>query len=1192
MAGDDAQLNREIAIATDAGDGAFMLLELRVHEELGRMFRIEALVRAQKPNINVDALLGTNATARVTVKQGVERYFNGIVSRVSRSGEKNTELDYTLILVPQVWLATRETDCIIHQNQKVPDIIKEYLDYYDVVVDDQLKGTYRTWENCVQYRESDFNFISRLMEQEGISYFFKHENGAHKMVLCDDPLSHKPLPNVPEIEFFPPNPDMPAPANTLSDWTFDADLESASVAFNDFDFKAPTKNLRTTRGVEVPGIAKDREVFDHPGEYTEVADGEVQARVRAEELAAHALGWSGSGTCRDIYAGGTFKLKDPREVLRDSDRGEFLAVASTLIAIQNLDQSGSGGGGSVSCSLRAIKANRPFRPTRSTPKPVVPGPQTAMVVGPDGQELQVDDFGRVRVRFLWDRYGTEKPEDSSAWIRVSQPWAGKSYGAMFIPRVGHEVIVEFLEGDPDRPIITGRVYNFDNKVPYALPANKTISTIRTDSSPHSGGYHEIRFEDKDGKEQLMIHAQRRMDLTVRANLYETVGGNREEVVGKDDKGDHNTLICGDTNDHRKKGAYYKVEKVVNKTVVEDVVEDFQKKQTTKVGDRYTLNAKEIVEESSDAFSVKSGKVTVQGSSGVHLKAGDICIEGTQSINLKCGGNFVVIDAAGVTINGSTVMINSGGAAKPAEGPLSAADATIEDPLDAYAATTAVPGSASGWGGGGSSRSRTSRTLTMVHPPEPPPPPTPGTIDRGPTGTADEIELVEVVEVTGTKAAGTPTAPTENRKQYVNLNRTVGGNQVKENGRAIFLKARIRWRDSSKTDSLAGKKVRFYNVPDAGNRPNAQLKDTLRCGFDGPNIADVKVETTQDDGWTPVIEFHTSRFGGDVFNLKATLESTNTGGLDAGTYTVWRKVMYEVDNMQRPTGGSYSDISAGIQNDVIANHAGVFTELVTVGQDSNVAHQRVLDTSNAIAFANACAQGGGANYFHLVYVDTLTMGTVTRTMNLSLQVASLADNPRYSIADGDAFFNNDAGWVQSATWVDDNDPTRTGSIPLANFSNPVSVGEYARPRSEGGDFDRWRFGFTLGGSGLAVGNSVTITLTYRARDVLSGVQTGQSTTVGMRFRERRGREDNSFNIPNAALQTSVHESSHSFGLASQKLPTGANNPAIDASGAHCTFDATCVMTPALHEHVPFCARCKENVRARNLATIPVNTSDPM
>ena len=1194
MPGDDVQLNREIAIATDAGDGAFMLLELRVSEELGRLFRIEAVVRAQRANINLDTLLGTNATARVTVKQGVERYFNGIISRISRSGEKNTELDYTIVIVPQIWLATRTTDCSIAQNLTVPAIVKQYLEHYDVVVDDQLKGTYRSWEYCVQYRESDFNFISRLMEQEGISYFFKHENGAHKMVLCDDPLSHKPIPNVPEVEFFPPNPDMPAPANTLSDWNFDADLESAGVALNDFDFKAPTKNLVTTRGVEVPGIAKNSSVFDHPGEYTEVADGEIQARVRAEEIAAHALGWSGSGTCRDIYAGGTFKLKDPREVLREADRGEYLVIASTLIAIQNLDESGSGGGGSVSCSLRAVKSDRPFRPNRSTPKPVIPGPQTAMVVGPDGQELQVDEFGRVRVRFMWDRYGTEKPEDSSAWIRVSQPWAGKSYGAMFIPRAGHEVIVEFLEGDPDRPIITGRVYNFDNKVPYALPANKTISTIRTDSSPHSGGYHEIRFEDKDGSEQLMIHAQRRMDLTVKASLYESAYGNREEIVGYEDKGDHNTTVCGDTNDHRKKGTFYKIEKVVNKTVVEDVVEDFQKTQTTKVAERYTLNAKEIVEESSDKLSLKSGKVTVQGSSGVHLKAGDICIEGTQSINLKSGGNFVVIDAAGVTIKGSTVMINSGGSAKAADGPESAADATIEEPFDAYAATTAVPGSASGWGGGGSPRSPTTRTVRMVHAPNPPPPPTPGTIDRGPTGTADEIELVEVVEVTGTKAAGTPTAPTEARRQYINLNRTVSGNQVKENGRAIFIKAKIRWRDSAKTDSLAGKKVRFYNVPDGGNRAAAQLKDTLRCGFDGPNIADVKVETTQADGWTPVIEFHTSRFGGDIFNLKATLETTNTGGLDAGTYTVWRKILYEVDNMARPGGGSYADISNGIQNDLIAKHAGVFNEVVAVGQDSTPAHRRVHDTNDAITFANNCAQGGGNNYFHLVYVDTITMGTEDKSISFNnFTSGPPANRLTGSIPARDAeFFANEPAWIRPATWVDANDATRTGTIPAAKFSTPRSTGEYARPVSEGGDYDRWEFDFDLGGTGINNGDTVNITINYRCRNMLSGVQTGQSTTVGMRFRERRRRENNAFDVANATLQTSVHESTHAFGLASTKLPTGAANPAIDGSNAHCTFNATCVMTPALHEHTDMCPRCQENVRARNLATLPVDTDAAM
>lgn len=1189
------QLNQELRIHTTLGDDALLLASFRFIEEMGRPFRLDAVVEASKQGLKPEDLIGTPATVTIIRGDGKARFINGVVCRVSQSAEARTDLFYELTIHPRLWLLSRTSDCRIFQPATAKtkpvtalSIVKDVLEEHLVDVEDRTKGTYPETKFTVQYRETDLNFVSRLMEKHGIYYFFEHEQGRHVMVLVDEMAQHKALDGHKELVY---HHGAGMVEDAVTEWRVESEIQTEAVALNDFDMKAPGKSLRVSRDLTTKRVDKTSELYDYPGEYYETKHGEDLAKVRAEELGSHGKSYSARTDVRGVVAGGTFELKDPTQALRKDGKKSFLVVTTSVEA--SVAGYGSAGerGTEFSCAFRCISTDRSFRPARITPRPIVTGPQSAIVVGPQDEEIHTDELGRVKVRFHWDR-DHEADDKASCFIRVSQAWAGKGWGAVFLPRVGHEVVVEFYEGDPDRPVITGRVYNSDHKPPYDLPANKTVSTVKSLSSKQGGGFNELRFEDKKDSEQLFMHAQRRMDLRVRASLYESVGGNREERVGNEDKGDHNTFVCGETNDHRKGGEFFKTEKVINQTVIEDVVEDLQKNQFVKVTDRLTLNAKEIVEEAQQTLSLKSGTVTAQGAQALNLKAGSVFVEGTQAVHLKCGGNFVVIDAAGVSINGTKVGINSGGAAQGAGAPLSISSVPIEEPLEAAGATTALPGQMGR--GRGTKRTRTKRTIEPLRAPEPPPPVTPGTTSFGPA-TADEVELVEVVEMIGRSSATDPTAPVESRRQIINQPREPGGAVTKQNGRVIFLKARIRWRDSSKTASLAGQSVRFYAQPTGGSQKDpAQLHADLRAGFDGPNRGMNKTVQTAADGWTPVVQFHTSRYGGDKFHAFATLLSTDSGGINGGEYEVWRKVSFEVDAMRRPSGVDYMDVAAGVINDFVAAHAGAFTEAAQVPRNSSPAHQRLTNFSDLTAFHNGCADSSGDRYIHLMYVDTVLTGTRPE-VDMTFTGATVPNGATPLSLALDAlqatFLAGDSDWVVSASWTNPADGS-TGNIPRNKFSTPTPTGTYARHRNQGGDFDRWEFTVRLDGTGAPAGVAVNIAVRYKNREFLSGVQIGQTTTVGMRFRETRA-NGGQLNLANATLQTSIHESTHAFGIGSRQLPSGANNPNfITQGGGHCNFTATCVMTPALHQHTAYCDRCSDCLRARNLARINVQPGDAM
>ena len=525
------QQDREVEIITPLGKDVLLLQDMTVSEELGRLFTIEAEVLS-KENISFEDLLGQNVSIRVNLTEG-KRFFNGYVSGMSQAVDEGHYARYNITLKPWFWFLTRTSDCKIFQNQTVPDIFKQVcngLGFTDI--EDKLTASYRTLEYCVQYRETDFNFLSRLLEQEGIYYYFSHEEGKHTLNLADSYGSHEPIPDYAEIEYYPPDDTVVRDDKRINSWSVTKNIQPGAYVLTDYDFVRPKADLKVDSTVTKTHSEAEHEIFDYPGEYVENGDGNNYVRTRIEELHTQYEQAQGQGIAKGLMSGGLFTLANyPRE---DQNR-EYLVASVTHNIHMDDFESGGGGGSSYTNNFTVIESSTPYRAARVTPKPMVQGPQTAVVVGPGGEEIYTDEHGQVKLQFHWDRYG-ESDENSSCWVRVSQLWAGKTWGGIHIPRIGQEVIVEFLEGDPDRPIVTGRVYNGDQTPPYDLPANKTQSGIKSRSSKGGSGanFNEIRFEDKKGEEQVYVHAEKNQDNIVENDETTSVGHDRTEDVGNDE----------------------------------------------------------------------------------------------------------------------------------------------------------------------------------------------------------------------------------------------------------------------------------------------------------------------------------------------------------------------------------------------------------------------------------------------------------------------------------------------------------------------------------------------------------------------------------------------------------------------------------------------------------------------------------
>ncbi len=690
-----SQQARSLSVSTPLGPDVLLLRNMTGSEQLGRLFDYQLELLSEDVNIKHEDLLGTPFSVKLSLLDGGQRYFNGIVSRFSQIGFDGSFALYRATLVPWTWFLTRTADCRIFQEQSVPDIIKEiFREHGYTDFEERLSGSYRQWVYCVQYRETDFGFISRLMEQEGIYYYFTHEEGKHTLVMADSYSAHNSVPGFDEVPYYPPDESSLRERDHISKWSVLQAVQPGAFAHNDFDFVAPRKNLLTKRSDPKPHEAADLEVYDYPGEYTESGDGEGYARIRLEEMHAGYESVQAEGSARGLASGALFNLIN---YPRDDQNREYLIVGAEY-GLQS-DLFGSAGaapeGPVFQCSLTAMDAQTPFRPPRTTPKPTVQGPQTAIVVGKAGEEIWTDQYGRVKVQFHWDRYG-KSDENSSCWVRVSHPWAGKNWGAVAIPRIGQEVIIEFLEGDPDQPIITGRVYNGDQMPPYGLPAGAVVSGIKSNSTKGGGGYNEYVMDDTKGNELIREHGQFDKDSTIENDLREhvlhdrsrdvtnnetvQVGNDRSKSIGHDEQtsvGRHRTESVGDNEtisigknrtesvgedetisigDNRTES----VGKDETVTVGANRTENVGKDETVQIGEdrAHSVGKNDTLSVGKNLAIVAGDEIVIKtGSASITMKKnGDIMIRG-KNISVQGSGKVNVKASSDITMKGSKIKQN-------------------------------------------------------------------------------------------------------------------------------------------------------------------------------------------------------------------------------------------------------------------------------------------------------------------------------------------------------------------------------------------------------------------------------------------------------------------------------------------------------------------------------------------------------
>jgi type VI secretion system secreted protein VgrG len=703
----DLQKNKICRLKTPLAEDLLLVGRLKGREGISELFHFELDLVSPDTAVGFQDVIGKKVTVEIELKEGRMRHINGFVSRFCQIDSPDIPLDtaeitasYWMEIVPWFWFLTRRKDCRIFQNMTVPDIVKEVFEKlgfseYDI----RLSGTYDPLVNCVQYQETDFAFVSRLLESAGIYYFFEHEESRHVLVLGDSPEQCLAVPGM-ESALYTTGAQTGEKEDRVHSWRVEEVLQPGRYSMTDYNFFDPNTDLavESFSALKQSGT-DDYEFFDYPGKFVnhggeeegKLAKGESLVKLRMEEGDARAIVANGASKCRFFLPGFYFSLDG-------HPRSEFNQAWLLVGVTHDLDQSGALRGDSDEKArygnlITCIPNDVPFRPARITQRPRIPGAQTAMVVGPEGEEIYVDKYGRVKVQFCWDRYG-KADENSSCWVRVSQNMAGKKWGVLFHPRLGQEVVVEFLDGDPDRPLITGRVYNASQPIPFDGPTQSGILT-RSTKEGTAENFNQIRFDDKKDSEEIYVHAEKDMLRVVENGDKEQVGGSQSSTVGSEKSisvgkshqeeiaedmtlsvGKNRSLTVGESstetiaknrdlsvgeNNSETTGKNLSVSVGENQTVSVGKNEDLNvganqtinvgKNRTMSVGknltvdvggasayetkDGWVLKAKKIGIEAKDELKIKVGSAEF-----VMKKNGDINIKG-KKINVKGSGDVVI-----------------------------------------------------------------------------------------------------------------------------------------------------------------------------------------------------------------------------------------------------------------------------------------------------------------------------------------------------------------------------------------------------------------------------------------------------------------------------------------------------------------------------------------------------------------------
>jgi type VI secretion system secreted protein VgrG len=507
---------RKTFVDSPLGKDQLLLRRLQGREALAEPFVLDLELLSLKA-VEPERLLGKTMSVQLELPgkdgkpSGKVRCFHGHVTELGKLGDEGRYQRYSVQLRPWLWLLELSSNCRIFQRKTVPEIVKDVAAKHGFAdMELKLTGSYEPLEYCVQYRESDLAFVSRLLEREGIYYYFRHEATKHTLVLADGPTAHTPQPGAETIELAKVVREATIGDDRIDTWQTAQRIRSGSYALDDYDFEKPTAELKVRLNAPKAHDKAAYERYDYPGGYTSTSAGERYARVRLQAQQASFDTVRGSGTAHGLAVGSTFNLREHPVAAYNTSH---LVVETTYQVTLDAYESSPRGTEPYRVEFVALKADVPFRPQRRTPQPVIAGLQTAKVVGPKAEEIWTDRFGRVKVQFPWDREG-KFDEQSSCWIRVAQVWAGSGWGSQHIPRIGQEVVVSFLEGDPDRPLITGAVYNGNNAPPFPLPGKPEISGLKTDSTKNATGYNELSFDDTRSAEKITIHAQRDMQSTI------------------------------------------------------------------------------------------------------------------------------------------------------------------------------------------------------------------------------------------------------------------------------------------------------------------------------------------------------------------------------------------------------------------------------------------------------------------------------------------------------------------------------------------------------------------------------------------------------------------------------------------------------------------------------------------------------
>ncbi|MEQ1761776.1 MAG: type VI secretion system tip protein TssI/VgrG [Pyrinomonadaceae bacterium] len=689
--GQYTQENRLLKITTPFDDDYLLLNTVKGSEAISELFAFRAeLLHEEKAGwtvaevVDQKKILGQPVSIQVDQKDGRGRMLNGIVSEFSQGSRGIDFSHYWITIVPKTWILTQNSQSRIFQQKTIPSILKEVFADFDSMMVWELEYDYKPRNYCVQYRESDFDFASRLMEEEGIYYFFEHTEDKHKMIVSDKPRFTRDCPGKCDVTFSHEVTDG-AFETQIHSWETNYRLQTGVVSFRDHHIQQPNKKLAVTSATKFQiGENGNWELYDYPGGYSRkfdgigptgdktaadldniVPDGNRTATTAMEVLDARYMLGTGSSDVPSLTGGHKFKMvSHPISELN----GEYVLTKVVHTAYQNpaYDAEATKEQG-YSNEFEGLAHGRPgavpFRPERVTPKPIVHGAQTAYVVGPSGEEIYTDELGRIKVQFFWDREGKTDGTDS-CWLPVAQTWAGNGWGSMFIPRVGMEVIVHFLEGNADCPIVDGCVYHPMNVPPYAQPEHKTRSGIKTDSSKGGNGYNELRFEDLKNGEQIFIHGEKDLDVRIKNDRREWTGKDQHLIVVED--------LLEKVGD--KQGSHHL-------TIKDD--------QKIKIGGGHHLNVggdeaieiggTQTLKITGDQGIKVTGNHSTEATGTMYLKGMSVVIEGMTQLSLKVGGSFVDINPAGVDISGPMVKINSGGAAGSGSAVSPCGPAAPEDP---------------------------------------------------------------------------------------------------------------------------------------------------------------------------------------------------------------------------------------------------------------------------------------------------------------------------------------------------------------------------------------------------------------------------------------------------------------------------------------------------------------------------------